>query len=122
MNTELATKVFNHIVNNPEEWNQSSYYCGAAACFAGHTCIIAGLVNRSELGSLKEFKGKFFINRLKQIFSNNDEYRSIREEAADLLSLALNDADTLFYGHNDIYDIKDILITFGCNKEDLIIP
>ena len=41
-NAELAYRVLDHIDANPNEWKQSSWQCGSAACFAGWAVRLSG--------------------------------------------------------------------------------
>lgn len=41
-NAELAYKVLDHIDANPNEWKQSTWQCGSAACFAGWAIRLSG--------------------------------------------------------------------------------
>jgi hypothetical protein len=38
---DLAYATLDYIRDHPEEWDQSHYYCGTAACFAGRALLIA---------------------------------------------------------------------------------
>lgn len=41
-NAELAYKALDHIDAHPEEWDQATWHCGTAACFAGHALRLSG--------------------------------------------------------------------------------
>ena len=41
-NVKLAVEVINHILDNPETWDQRDWHCGTTHCFAGHVQIMGG--------------------------------------------------------------------------------
>lgn len=41
-NAALAYKVLDHIDAHPESWNQRTWWCETAGCFAGWACALSG--------------------------------------------------------------------------------
>jgi hypothetical protein len=41
-NVELLTRTIQYIKNHPEEWDQSTFICDTAACFAGRAALLSG--------------------------------------------------------------------------------
>ena len=41
-NVKLAVEVVNHILDNPDLWDQREWHCGSTHCFAGHVQIMGG--------------------------------------------------------------------------------
>lgn len=42
MNKRNLAEVMNHILENPETWDQSQWHCGSSHCFAGWAQIFSG--------------------------------------------------------------------------------
>ena len=47
-NVKLAVEVLNHILDNPDLWDQRDWHCGTTHCFAGHVQIMGGRPERAE--------------------------------------------------------------------------
>jgi hypothetical protein len=41
-NVELLEATMQYILDHPEEWDQSTFICGTAACFAGRAALLSG--------------------------------------------------------------------------------
>lgn len=41
-NAYLAYRVLDHIDTNPEDWTQSSWWCGTSGCFAAWAVLLSG--------------------------------------------------------------------------------
>lgn len=50
-NAELAYRVLDHIDAHPESWNQGTWDCGTAACFAGWAVRLSGGVADTDENS-----------------------------------------------------------------------
>lgn len=77
INTELLERVMQHILDHPEQHDQTSWghkepHCGTAACFAGWTVILAGERVRFDQ------EQNMFLNH---------SHRDIPTRAAELLGL-----------------------------------
>ncbi len=42
VNIQLLVKTYNHIAQNPGEWNQRNWRCNTGMCFGGHASVLAG--------------------------------------------------------------------------------
>ena len=42
MDVDNLVLVMNHIIDNPESWDQREWHCGTTHCFAGHGQILSG--------------------------------------------------------------------------------
>lgn len=38
----LLDQALTQIINHPDTWDQSDWFCGTKACLAGHICLLAG--------------------------------------------------------------------------------
>ena len=47
-NVKLAAQVINHILDNPETWDQGDWHCETTHCFAGYVQIMGGHPERAE--------------------------------------------------------------------------
>lgn len=77
-NDDLAYQVLDHIRDDPKSWNQSTYFCGTRACFAGWALYLNAASNNRTL--------------------NSDETTGPGIAAAALLGWNWDDAETVFSG------------------------
>lgn len=42
INMPLLERTLRHIEAHPEQWDQKTWYCGTAGCFAWHAAVLAG--------------------------------------------------------------------------------
>ena len=47
-NIRLAVEVVNHILDNPDLWDQYEWHCGTTHCFAGHVQIMGGRAENAK--------------------------------------------------------------------------
>ena len=64
MNVKLLEQVRDHIVANPEEYNQG-HWCGTQHCIAGHTVVLAGVLGHEVVSSTSPWgNGNGLLNRI----------------------------------------------------------
>lgn len=109
-NVPLARKVMEHIVENPDEWDQAEYgqrtECGTAFCFAGHTVLLAGHDVSWMECPCGEGAPHFFS-------SSTTNGESISFVARRQLGLAYQEARELFSGGNTIADLWRLLEAYS---------
>lgn len=98
-NVPLLRKVWEHVKDEPQDFNQRTWVdstgeCGTSYCFAGHTLVMAGRTLTHDLFSMY----------LDGVAVSHVE---VREAAARELGLEQEVADELFWGRNDLAEIRD---------------
>jgi hypothetical protein len=104
----LLWKTFNHIVDHPEEWDQTEYakkttWCGTACCFAG----LAVLIGEPQAQFYWGPKGREVDVAAVCFF--NEEKRTIASVAEEILGLNPWEAHILFDAGNSLEKITRIL-------------
>ena len=82
-NVELLQKVMDYIEAHPEKHDQTDWFCGTAACFAGHAALMSGwtiVTSQKNAGMV----------------TNGDCIRYVPGVARDALGLTIAEADALF--------------------------
>ena len=108
----LLWKVYDHIVEHPEEWNQNGFcltpevhdVCGTTFCFAGHAVLMARPDVYVVKDDFKDATGQ-----------NVDPER----EGQRVLGLDDDEADQIFYNFTrDPGDIRDIIAEWETEEYD----
>lgn len=103
----LLWKVYDYIVDHPNEWCQSQFVapkaCGTTFCFAGHTVMMA----RPDM----TLNGHF------QFVDSDGVPVNPEDEGARLLGLREWEKDALFYNFtNDPGDIRNVIATWEAEE------
>lgn len=98
-NKTLLKQTLEHIKANPESWDQSSWFCGTAACFAGHACLLSG----DRPGPEIPFAFKGAIN---DVITAEGVQKFTQDRAEELLGISQREADFLFYQDNRLGDLE----------------
>jgi hypothetical protein len=93
-NLDLLDRVMDHIDRHPEEWNQENWFCGTAACFAGHAVLMDGWEVVHEDGGMIEKGG---------------EQSPVELVAQRLLDLTDDQMNRLFIGCNTLDDLHSMV-------------
>lgn len=88
-NLDLLDAVMDHIDRHPEEWRQKSWFCGTAACFAGHAVLMDGWEVVHVFGDIEKDGKLDMVGRVAQ----------------RLLGLTVEQADRLFMSINTLDDL-----------------
>lgn len=103
VNVELLEKVMHHILDHPEEHDQTMWFrkntCGTAACFAGHVALLSGY----QPGSWQLGWDGTTISSCAVGEGGTDE---VPDLAQDLLCLTKDQANMLFYGENTVPELQ----------------
>jgi hypothetical protein len=92
-NLDLLDAVMDHIDQHPEEWNQGAWFCGTAACFAGHSVLMNGWGVVYDWGMVEKDGERAGVERL----------------ARRLLGLTDEQADRLFDPGNTLDDLHSMV-------------
>lgn len=118
-NVALLRKTLETILDNPHEWDQTTWYraprdvCGTKACFAGHAAKLAG----HEIDLLD--------NTWTTNYDANGNPRGgyrvskVASVAQAELGLSSHQASQLFLAHNTIGNIADDVYEFTSGEVDL---
>lgn len=120
MNKPLLKQTLDHIKANPESWDQSRWFCGTAACFAGHACLLSG----DRRGPALPFA---FKNAINDVITAEGVQKFTQDRAEELLGVSQSQADALFYQDNRMEDLErmvdnllnDRRIDYGFSADDL---
>lgn len=105
-NIPLIRKTLEHIESHPEEWYQGNWAintyspasCGTAYCFAGWALVLAGHdFGPSDNLWLFELDGRMVSNS------------EVGVAAKNALGLTQHEANRLFYAHNSLQSLRDIV-------------
>lgn len=126
----LLDRTLNRIAQHPDEWQQSSWWCGTAGCFAAHGLIEAGY-SIDELDLLAKRSWQRRVRDTNEVFIS-----PIAIRAQEVMGLDEQEAAVLFDGDNNfemlermVYDIKgrnlqdwehyaELANLYGDNTED----
>lgn len=107
---ELRHATLDAIRANPEHWDQSAWRCDTGMCFAGWAAQLAGGVfpyddndDRTDI----VYGGE--EPRAGIVTSPTGQLETISVFAQDRLGLTDDEADILFYGDNDLYDLTELV-------------
>lgn len=103
-NVPLLRKVLEHIEAHPEEWDQGTWRCETAMCFAGHAADIAGA---QWVGKGKYLLADPDIDPPEKIRSTGVTTASAR--AVQVLGITWEQANGLFVGSNTLDDLRRIV-------------
>lgn len=103
-NFPLLWKTYEYIEAHPKEWEQHSFagdgWCGTTMCFAGHAVFLSDANVRLGGRSGHEFM-------VDEVFIDIEEF------ASNVLGIASDEADSLFYRMtDDPHDLKEIIETW----------
>lgn len=104
INVPLLRKTLEHIEAHPEEWDQLTWRCETAMCFAGHA---ADLTGAQWVGSGKYITADPAIDHPLDIWSSGVTSASAR--AQTVLGLDEDQAAWLFAGSNTLDDLRCIV-------------
>lgn len=97
INTELLEKVMQYILDHPEEHDQSQWFCGTTACFAGHTALLSGYRLPHPLGQ----------NEAIAVVVDKDGKRHYVDDLAiELLGLTCDQGNLLFGASNNLEQLQ----------------
>lgn len=111
---DLLWETYDYIKAHPAEWEQETWLsrwndggsCGTRACFAGTTCLLAGLEPYwARSGEVHEESEDIVDNRL----GGRPEIRPVEDVAAELLGLDQHQVD-LFYASTDLHEVHEMLV------------
>lgn len=114
----LTATVYHFIKNNPQHWNQKHWVCGTGMCYAGWYAYIHDMNVETHVNPVHENMCHVKVG---------DDYEFIGDYVAKLMGFcdeshfiwACNHK-SLFYGHNDLEDIRKILTgLMGEDPEDI---
>jgi len=104
-NVSLLRQTLAYIEAHPEEWNQTNWRCGSTACFAGHAAMLDGgqwedefsddLLARDDDPEASVWKSQ-----------GGPPVISVERRARRILGLTGADAGDLFFGYNDLDDLR----------------
>lgn len=100
VNVDLLRRTLAHIEQHPEEWDQGTWRCGTAACFAGHAAILAG--GRWSTDSLLPYATA-------NVVSPDGSVRFVAEFAEEQLGLTDGQWGQLFHFENTLDDLRRIV-------------
>jgi hypothetical protein len=108
-NVALLNQTLAHIEAHPEEWNQASFRCGTAACFAGHAVILEGGVWEDDVSD--DLLARADDPREDVWFGTDGDpdVVDVRSRARRILGLANHEADELFEGLNSLERLRRIV-------------
>lgn len=102
VNVDLLQRTLAHIEAHPEEWNQGTWRCGTAACFAGHAAILAG-----AQWAEPDYETAPWLDNEK-VITPSGERREVFDYAPEVLGLA-HHSHPLFNASNDLEDLRRIV-------------
>lgn len=113
INVELLEKTLGHIEEHPEEWNQNSWVCETAACFAGNALLLEGLerVYSTDMicgcgcGEVVGHHPSPQLN-VSLLKTKDGESYNIRQLATCVLGLTEDEARDLFCGSNSMKTLR----------------
>jgi hypothetical protein len=116
-NTAELEAVMQHIIDNPEDWDQEMWWCESTACFAGHVAARNGChlnVASPHPYRLRSVMTQPWNSRLTPLYDQvvDDPARkpiTVREYARDVLGLTDDEADLLFSGSNELEALQHIV-------------
>jgi len=98
-NIELARRAIKNIEANPDTWEQDSWHCGTAYCFAGHVALLAGATWADGTPDCE------YVITLGDKYA----YARVNDYARRVLEITQNQACVLFCGENELDDLKQII-------------
>lgn len=111
-NTEELVAIYQHIKANPEEWKQGAWGvrndCGTRFCVAGLAAVRAGATPIWEPDLMPDENGLDATWDLAG-FTFKGEERGIVGLAQEVLGLTDARADSLFWGGNDLAEIRRVI-------------
>lgn len=101
-NIELLESTMRHIIDCPESWDQSQWFCNTTACFAGHVALSQGF--RPPVGPLEGWE-----NSLGVCYSREGDMLTAKLVAQDALGLDEDEAALLFSSTNTLDELQLIV-------------
>lgn len=86
MNTKELLKVKEQILSKPESLDMRSFFCGTAACIAGHVCLNDGWRHSGCCLVIK-----------RGVCAPGESERDVAEVARDILNINRHQEDRLFF-------------------------
>jgi hypothetical protein len=111
-NVPLLRQTLAHIEAHPEDWNQGSWRCDTAACFAGHAALLAGATwaHRAEDGVDLENLADIDPEAYEAVCPPRAEGTvRVSTYAQQVLGIKLGDAARLFEATNELDDLRRIV-------------
>lgn len=104
-NYELIKKVYDYIVDNPDQhaqglWAIKANSCGTVACVAGHALIFSGLDIEWEIGPSRCNDGEE-VARIRCVTMPDGRKATIPVGAAEVMGLTWAEAEKLFLDTTD---------------------
>jgi hypothetical protein len=97
-NIPLLRKTLDHIKAHPQEWDQQTWHCGTAMCFAGHAAMLDGGAEWLHPSDMCE-----------HVADAEGRVTSVATYARRALGLDECQAATLFAPDNDLDDLEEII-------------
>jgi hypothetical protein len=109
MNKTLLQQVLAKIEADPKSWNQSYWFCGTAACFAGHVCILSG--DKPVFEEFEDENGDWVEDDRSAVISvaGGGDRKDADDRAQELLGLTHDQALSLFSSENTLDDLRAIV-------------
>lgn len=117
LNVEALIATYDHIRRNPQNWDQTTWKCGTAYCYAGHVgSWLYGMrmdvfdhvyLNEDALVDLAKYEipDEFMIPRGREL----DDDVHVADFAGAVLGLTGEEVDVLFEGANTLADIREFI-------------
>lgn len=90
---ELLKRVMAHIEARPGEWDQTKWFCGTQACFAGWTCRLS-----DKVAEIDEYENSVTLKTGEVMF--------VEDAATKILGLTPYEASTLFSHRCTLHDLQ----------------
>lgn len=99
-NVALLEETLTYIRDHPEEWDQTKWVCGTAACFAGRAALLSGhTVPQTHTTHVTDMVGWF----------RTDGDERVGEVAERELGITFDQAEDLFNATNTMDDLEHVV-------------
>jgi hypothetical protein len=108
INKALLQQVLAKIEADPKAWDQTYWFCGTSACFAGHACLLAG--DKPLFEGFANKDGDWIDDpRADKVKDASGVCWHADDRAQALLGLSDGQAMVLFHSDNDLTDLRAIV-------------
>lgn len=104
INKKLLLDVLAKIEADPKSWDQGYWFCGTAACFAGHACLLSG--DKPIFEEEENEDGDIVVDDRAEYVDVAGVSEYVSDRAGALLGISEAQADVLFDASNSLEDLQ----------------
>jgi hypothetical protein len=114
-NIDKLNAVLAKIKADPKSWDQSRWFCGTAACFAGHAMLLEDCKVTTPTAGFGSFGHD--VGDSDRVEMPNGAVCNVSRAAEEILDLSEDQADALFYYDNELVDLERMIEALEDNPE-----